>query len=122
MLTDLIPVQYRIIAMVIGAAIVLTAAAAGGAAVNGWRLDGEHQRAMATEKERYDDLYTKVLEQNRAVDALNASTKAADDRRKLAEGYAATLLVRINNRDQAVATSTATTCDGVLKDAWGNWR
>jgi len=121
MLIDLIPVQYRVIAAVAGAAIALCAAAAGGATINGWRLDAEHQRSMTEEKARYDALVDTVREQNRAVTAMKASTDAADDRRKLAEQYAAGIITRIGTRTDSVNNSQATNCDGVLRGAWGNW-
>lgn len=122
MLIDLIPVQYRVIAAVAGAAIALGAAAAGGATINGWRLDAEHQRAMTEQKDRYDALSDKVREQNRAVELMQKDTAAADDRRKLAEQYAAGIINRIGTRTDAVNNSKATNCDGVLRDAWGNWQ
>lgn len=122
MLIDLIPVQYRVIAAVAGAAIALGAAAAGGATINGWRLDSEHQRAMTEQKDRYDALADKIREQNRAVELMQKDTAAADERRKLAEQYAAGIINRIGNRTDAVNNSKATNCDGVLRDAWGNWQ
>lgn len=121
-MSAIIPPWVKPVLIGLAVSVALGGAAAGGATVNGWRLNAEHQREMTAEKARYDDLNEKVLEQNRAVAALAASKQAADDRRKLAEGYAASLLTRINNRDQAVASSTAVNCDGVLKEAWGNWR
>lgn len=103
-------------------AIALGGAAAGGAAVNGWRLDAAHQKEMTAEKDRYDELSDKVREQNRAVEAMGFAKKAADERRDQAERFAAFAMQHINNRDLAVANSKATNCDGVLKEAWGNWR
>lgn len=110
--------------LVIGVAVVaaLGAAAGGGAAINGWRLDADHQRAMTAEKARYDELSDKVREQNRAVEALGAAKQAADGRRELAERYAAGIIGRIGTREQAVANSQATNCDGVLRDAWKGWQ
>lgn len=114
--------KYKIIACVILFVVAMAGAAAAGAAINGWRLDAHHQLEMTAEKARYDDLSDKVREQNRAVEVLHASTEAADQRRELAENYAAGILQRLGTRDQKVANSTATNCDGVLKEAWGTWR
>lgn len=102
--------------------VLLAGAAAAGAAVNGWRLDGDHQRALAAKDVAYEALAETVREQNRGVAAMKAATEAAEERRKVAETYAADILKRVNNKAQAVANSKAVDCKGVLQEAWGNWK
>lgn len=118
---DLIPAPYRILAACLVAGLALAAAAAGGAVVNGWRLDADHQRAMTAEKGRYDLLADQVREQNRAVEVMGASTKAAQDQAELAKRYNVSLAAVLDRRATAVTASKATNCDGVLRDAWG-WK
>ncbi len=115
---DLIPIQFRMLAL----AIALVAAAAAGATVNGWRLDGDHQRELTAAADRYEQLAEKVREQNRAVTAMKAASDAADGRRQIAEDYANAVLGRIANRDAGVANSKQPDCNGVLREAWGNWK
>lgn len=119
---DLIPPQYRLLASIIALAVAMACAAAGGWLVNGWRLEGAHQKAIAAKQAEYDALATKVREQNHAVDILRQNTEAADTRRKQAEKFAADALKRINSRSGDVANSQAPDCDGVLREAWGNWK
>lgn len=102
--------------------VAMVLAAGAGAVTNGWRLDAAHQRAMTAKQGEYDQLADKVREQNRGIERLAATTAAADERRKLAESYAADITKRIGNRARDVANSTATDCNGVLKEAWGTWQ
>lgn len=125
-LTDMIPVQYRILAAMIALGVALAAAALAGATIEGWRLDGSHQREIATEKAsyglllgQYNDLRVKTTEQNGAVSVLAEKTKSADERREVAEKYAAGLVQTTERRITEIKASKATTCDGVLRDAWG---
>lgn len=118
---DITLTKWKVIAGCIALLVALAAAAAGGATVNGWRLDADHQRAMTAEKGRYDALADQVREQNRAVEVLGASTKAAQEKADLAQHYAAGLAAMVDRRAAAVAASQATNCDGVLRDAWG-WK
>lgn len=118
---DITLTRWKIIGGVVTLAISLITAAAGGAVVNGWRLDADHQRAMTAEKDRYDALADKVREQDRAVEALGASTKAAQAQADLAKRYNVSLAAALDRRAAAVTASKATNCDGVLRDAWG-WK
>ena len=120
-LIDITLTKWKVIGGCIALLAALVAAAAGGATANGWRLDAAHQRAMTEEKDRYDALSAQVREQNRAVEVLRASTKAAQDKAVLAGRYAASLATVVDRRVSAVAASKATNCDGVLRDAWG-WK
>jgi hypothetical protein len=115
---DLIPPQFRLLA----GAVALAAAAVGGAAINGWRLDGAHQRELAGKRAEYDALNDKVREQNRAVEALGAAKVAADDRRQVAEKFAASAIARAKDRGVAVAASQAPDCAGVMREAWEGWK
>lgn len=119
---DLIPLQYRLIASVIALAVALALAAAGGWFVNGWRLDGQHQRAMSDKQSDLVAEQGKVREQNHAVDLMAKSTEAADLRRKQAERFAADAIRRIDSRSESVSKSDATNCDGVLREAWEKWK
>lgn len=116
---DITLTKWKVIGGCIALLMALAAAAVGGAEVNGWRLDAVHLRALATEKDRYDALAEKVREQSRAVEALGASTKVAQDQAELAKHYAAGLSTAIDRRAADVAASSATNCDGVLRAAWG---
>jgi hypothetical protein len=120
LLARLAPYRAMFIAAALG--VALLAAAAGGAIVNGWRLDGAHQRALATKQGEYDALASTVREQNRAVDALAAAKVAADERRQLAEKLAAGAIARAGARGAAAASSKATDCDGVMREAWEGWK
>ncbi len=115
---------YRPLSALTGVAlaIALTASAGTGAVVNGWRLDGSHQREMADKQAEYDALLTKVREQNHAVDAMAAASKAADARHKVAESYAAGIIKNLDRRAAAVTASTATNCEEVLREAWSSTR
>jgi hypothetical protein len=115
---DLIPPQFRLVA----GAVALAAAAATGAAVNGWRLDAVHQRELATKRAEYDALADKVREQNRAVEVLGAAKVAADERRQVAEKFAASTIAHTKDRSATVAASTAPDCAGVMREAWGAWK
>lgn len=75
-----------------------------------------------TAKVEIADLTAAIREQNRAVEAMGAAAKDADDRRKLAEGYAARIVKSLDRRAAGVASSTATNCDGVMRDAWEAWK
>ncbi len=124
-ITDLIPVQYRMLTALIAVAVALSAAAAVGAVVNGWRMDGDHQRAIAAEKAayavlrgQYADLTLKVGAQNAAIDLMTEKTKAAGERRELAEKFAAEAIKGTTARQTSARASQAPNCDGVLREAW----
>lgn len=109
--------------MLLGAGTIALAFGFGsGWTVNGWRLDGAHQRALATKQSEYDALASTVRDQNHAVDKLRIKTEAADGRRQLAEKLAASAIARAGARGDAAAASQAPDCDGVLREAWGSWQ
>lgn len=122
----MIPViPYRAIGAVIVLAAALATAAAGGAVVNGWRLDGDHQRAIATEKAsfatllaEYNDLKLSTTKQNGAVDILAVKAEASEVRRAQAEKYSAGIVASTERRIADIKASKETTCDGVLRNAW----
>ncbi|WP_395406322.1 hypothetical protein ACHMW6_06520 [Pseudoduganella sp. UC29_106] len=87
--------------------------------MNGWRLDANHAEAIATLKQERDDLATQVREQSHAVDKMVTLSEAADSRRKLAEDLTRATIASADRRGAAAASSKATNCDGVMRDAWG---
>jgi hypothetical protein len=123
---DITITKYKVIAACIALAVAMAAAAAAGAIINGWRLDGEHQRAIGVEKTSYatllaqhNDLKIKVEKQNGSVELLASKTESADLRRQQAEKWAAGVVATTNKTIAEIKASKATTCDGVLRDAWG---
>jgi hypothetical protein len=123
---DITFTKYKVIVACIALIAALGTAAAAGAMINGWRLDGDHQRAVATEKAafatllaQHNDLKIKVERQNGSVDLLAAKTESADLRRVQAERYAVGIVATTEKRIAEIKASKATTCDGVLRDAWG---
>jgi len=118
----IIPPQYRLAAGAFALTLGLVGAAAAGAVVNGWRLDGAHQRALASEKDLRVAAQKLVTEQSAAVDKLGAEKRAADERRQVAEKFAASAIARTQTRAAAVAASQAPDCSGVMREAWEGWR
>lgn len=116
------PLSINPLHMLGAGAIVLAIGFGGGWLVNGWRIDGSHQREIAKITSDLTTEQGKVREQNHAVDILRKSTEAADTRRRQAEKFATDALKRIDSRSGAVASSQAPDCDGVLREAWGNWK
>lgn len=118
----IIPPQCRLAAGALALILALVGAAAVGAAVNGWRLDAAHQRALASEKEKRVTAETRLLEQSAAVEKLGAAKVAADERRQVAEKFAAAAIARAKDRGAAVAASQAPDCSGVMREAWEGWK
>jgi hypothetical protein len=125
----LIPEPYRIAAAGILAAILLASAFTAGAVVNGWRLDGAHQRALAAKDETIGEkvkligeLETAISNQNHAVALMQAQAASADERRRVAEQFASGTINRLGSLEEMIAGSKATSCDGVLREAWGAWK
>jgi len=118
----IIPPQYRLAAGAAALALALTGAAAAGAVFNGWRLDGAHQHALTAEKDRRVAVEKLLAEQSAAVDKLGAEKRAADERRQVAEKFAASAIARTQTRAAAVAASQAPNCSGVMREAWEGWR
>jgi len=119
---DIAVTKYRLAAGALALTLVLAGAAAVGAVVNGWRLDGAHQRALASEKDKRVAVEKLLDEQSAAVDKLGAERRAADERRQVAEKFAATAIARTQTRATAVATSQAPDCSGVMREAWEGWK
>lgn len=119
---DVTLTRYRLAAGAAALALVLAGAVAAGAIINGWRLDGVHQRELASEKDKRVAVETLLAEQSAAVDKLGAEKRAADERRQVAEKFAAAAIARTQTRSAAVAASQAPDCSGVMREAWEGWR
>ena len=119
---DITLTKYRVAAGAAALALVLAGAAAAGAVINGWRLDGAHQRALAAEKGGRVAAEKLLAEQSAAVDKLGAEKRAADERRQVAEKFAASAIARTQTRAAAVAASQAPDCSGVMREAWEGWK
>jgi hypothetical protein len=93
-----------------------------GAGMGWWLAAAARDQALVNLKTEQGDnlqLRLSVRLQNSVVEQMAKSTALADDRRKKAERYAALAVKTTNARETAVRSSTATTCDGVLREAWG---
>ena len=117
-----IPPHYRLAASALALTLALAGAAAAGAVVNGWRLDGSHQRALASEIDKRIAAERKLDDQVAAVARLGDAKAAADERRQVAEKFAAAAIARTQTRAAAVAASQAPDCGGVMREAWEGWR
>lgn len=118
--------QWKLIGAALALLTVLAASAVVGAVVNAWRLDGTHQRAIAVQRtdyaallERYNTLLLRVERQNGAATLMEYKTQAADERRVQAERWAAGAVQASERRIDEIKASTATSCEGVLREAWG---
>lgn len=121
----MISITLTRIRLAIGAAVLglsMVGAAMAGAVINGWRLDAAHQRALAAEKGGRVAAEKQLLEQSAAVEKLGAAKVAADERRQVAEKFAAAAIAGTKVRAAAVAASQAPDCDGVMREAWAGWR
>ena len=114
--------EYQLAAAAGAVILALSGAATVGAVVNGWRLDGAHQRALAAEKGGRVAAEKLLDEQSAAVDKLGAEKRAADERRQVAEKFAASAIARAKDRSAAVAASQAPDCSGVMREAWEGWK
>jgi len=117
----LIPPQYKLVAGAAALVLALAGAAATGAVANGWRLAAGHQRALAIEIGKRAAVEKQLLEQSAAVNKLGDERRAADERRQVAEKFAAAAIARTQSRSAAVTASQAQDCDGVMREAWGRW-
>jgi len=118
----IIPAQYKVAAGAAALVLALASAATAGAVANGWRLAAAHQRELASETSKRTAVEKTLLEQSAAVDKLGAEKRAADERRQVAEKFAAAAIARTQNRSAAVAASQAPDCDGVMREAWAGWK
>lgn len=119
---DVALTKYKLVGTAAALLLALAGAAGAGAVANGWRLDAAHQRALASEKDKRTAVERQLLEQSAAVEKLGAEKVAADERRQVAEKFAAAAITRAQSRGAAVAASKAPDCDGVMREAWGNWK
>lgn len=114
--------EYQLAAAAGAVILALSGAATVGAVVNGWRLDGVHQRALAVEVDKRVVAERKLDDQTAAVARLGDAKAAADERRQVAEKFAASAIARTQTRAAAVAASQAPDCSGVMREAWEGWR
>jgi len=119
---DITLTKFRLVAGAAAFVLALAGAATAGAVINGWRLDAAHQRALASAAKGRVAIEKQLLEQTAAVDRLGDAKAAADERRQVAERFAAAAIARAKDRGAAVAASRAPDCDGVMREAWGSWR
>lgn len=102
------------------AGLLVVGGAGGGTAL--WLAGSARDKAEAAltrEQGASAALRASITIQNSAVDAMALSVAAADDRRDVAERYAATAIKATGARQASARASAATTCDGVLREAWG---
>jgi hypothetical protein len=110
---------WKVAAIALAGLLVVTAAGLGS---NWWMAARDRDKAeVALTKEQGASavLRASITIQNSAVDAMALSVAAADDRRDVAERYAATAIKATGARQASARASVATTCDGVLREAWG---
>lgn len=99
--------------------LLLAGAAAAGALVNGWRLDGDCQRDLAARDKTISELRASIQTQNAAVQAMGIQSAEADKRRQTAETFARAALMSIDKRAAAVRASAAPDCAALLRESWG---
>jgi hypothetical protein len=119
---DVTLTKYKLAAGLGALVLALAAAAGAGAVANGWRLDAAHQRALAAEVSKRAGVEKELLEQSAAVDKLGTEKRASDERRQVAEKFAAAAIARTQSRAAAVASSQAPDCAGVVREAWAGWK
>lgn len=110
---------WKVAAIALAGLLVVTAAGLGG---NWWMAARDRDKAeVALTKEQGASaaLRSSIAIQNSAMDAMALSVAAADERRDVAERYAATAIKATGARQASARASAATTCDGVLREAWG---
>lgn len=119
---DVILTKYKLAVGAAALVLALAGAASAGAVVNGWRLDSTHQRVLAREITKRTAVEKLLVEQSAAVNKLGDEKRAADERRQVAEKFAAAAIARTQSRGAAVAVSQAPDCDGVMREAWASWK
>ena len=110
---------WKVAAIALAGLLVVASVGLGG---NWWLAARDRDKAEAAltkEQGVSATLRASITIQNSAVDAMALSVKAADDRRDVAERYAVTAIKATGAREAAARASVATTCDGVLREAWG---
>lgn len=111
---DLIPVQYRMLAALVGVLIVFAIGATAGAIINGCRLDAKYTRQLAEKDAYIAELDKTILHQNTAVEILNTRKQMADQARDTAEKTAKLALQASVNRAKQADTIQAIDCRGML--------
>lgn len=115
---DKVKLGIALLGVVFALAVVFGA----GWVVNGWRLEGGHAQAIVEKDRIIANLNAAILTQNAANDLLHEKKIAADERRKLAADMSKSVLDGIEAKAARAASSTATDCDGVLREAHGDAR
>lgn len=118
---DLIPIQFRLLAM---AGVLLATFLAGGV-VGSWRAEAgfsDERQTCATDKAtqagEISDLKLAISEQNGKVELLKAGTKAAEQARDKAQEYADTLAKFSKSRMDKLQAALAQTCGDVTRNYW----
>ncbi len=96
---------------------IISASFGAGWQINSWRMNATFADEKAHLNDKIHELESKLSTQSAAVDILDEKTKNAIERKKLAEKYSAELVNQINRRKAVIENSTATDCEGVLKEA-----
>lgn len=99
---------------------ILAAAFGAGWAVNGWRLNAEYASILASKEHEIAELKSALQTQDAEVQRAGDAKKAADDRRTLARDMSKSVLAGIDAKAAKAAASTATDCEGVLREAHGD--
>lgn len=114
--------KIKLAIALLGVVLILGCAFGAGWAVNGWRKDASHAEIVADLTDKLTACQGRVKDQNSAADLLHEKKVAADDRRKLAKEMSKSVLDVIEAKAAKAADSTATDCDGVLREAHGDAR
>ena len=85
--------------------------------VSEWRLDAKYTKQLSEKDAQISDLSLKISTQNSAVDILDEKTRNAKAQQKLVADLKKEFLATLGTKAEAVANSTATDCEGVLKEA-----
>lgn len=110
---------WKVAAIALAGLLMVTATGLGGKWWMAARDRDKAEVALTKEQGVSAALRASVTIQNSAVDAMALSVAAADERRDVAERYAATAIKATGARQASARASAATTCDGVLREAWG---
>jgi hypothetical protein len=120
-------IQNRIIAMILGAALLCSLAAVAGAVVATWKADAACAKAtlglrddIARLNGEKRSLELAIAEQNKGVAVAEAQTLAATEAKQQAERHAADLAAFSESRMKKLERvfAEATSCDAVLKRYW----
>ena len=127
MLLDLIPAQYRIVALGVALAVACAASAAGGAVVAGWKADADHSEVLQDLngqiqqlKDDKHELELSIAKQNTAIEVAKAKTDAATEAKAAAEKHAEEMAVLSASRIRKLESilQSATSGGEVLSSYW----